>query len=267
MTATGAERRVADGLSVRDDGAVVRLVLDGPDGHPLGPDLLDALAREVRRHAEAGAARALVVTGAGGCFSRGRHNPVEEIGTSEDVRSRRALVRAAGALFHVLAAAPVPIVAAVEGPAVGIGCALVTACDLAYATRDATFELPELDLGLAPFLALAAGLRTGRPADVLDLLCRRATLDADGARRIGLVNHVAEDPADLRATVGDVAARLGRQSADVVHDLKRLTRAAQGNETLLATGEAMLARFILQLELDRPVPPDGGAPPSTKGPR
>ena len=113
-----------------------------------------------------------------------------------------------------------PLIAAVEGPALGGGFEIVLACDLVVAARDASFGLPEVKRGLVP---TCGGLfRTPRalPLNVArEMLLTGDRLDPERAYALGLVNVVAEPGAavDRRARAGgtDLHGRTGRRAASL----------------------------------------------------
>ncbi|SDA25443.1 Enoyl-CoA hydratase/carnithine racemase [Methylobacterium sp. UNC378MF] len=126
--------------------------------------------------------RALVLTGAGECFTAG--NDLKDF---QDVETGGA---SPGLTFlRTLRACPIPVVAAVEGHAVGIGTTLLLHCDLAYAGGGARFRLPFTALGLSPeggssyLLPLVAGAK--RAAELLML---GEPFTAEEAAAAGLVN-------------------------------------------------------------------------------
>jgi len=104
--------------------------------------------------------RALIITGAEGHFSAGLDikpdNPllarVLPVVQGKDADGARALVRELKAVNDLVAGFPAPTIAAIEGACVGIGMELALACDLRVASREATFALPEVRLGLVPDL-------------------------------------------------------------------------------------------------------------------
>ena len=141
---------------------------------------LDALRAAVEKLAAA-EVRVLVVTGRGTSFCSGA-----DLGGVYGDGFRVALY---GAL-RTITALPVPVIAAVNGPAIGAGTQLAIACDLRVASPSATFAVPTARNGLAvdPWtirrLALLAG---GGPARALLLGCE--SLDAEAAHRCGLADR------------------------------------------------------------------------------
>jgi enoyl-CoA hydratase/carnithine racemase len=151
------------------------------------------------------AIRAITITGSGDSFTSGNdladflaRPPADE--ASPVMRFLAAIARAAK-----------PIVAGVNGLAVGVGTTMLLHCDLVYAAEGASFQLPFVDLGLVPeagstlLLPLLAGYH--RAAELM-LLGER--FDARAAREIGLVNAVcpaADLDALLRARAAVLAAK------------------------------------------------------------
>jgi enoyl-CoA hydratase/carnithine racemase len=129
-------------------------------------------------------ARAVVITGAGSSFCAGA-----DLGTVYDAAFRDALYGMLAAVTEV----PVPVLAAVNGPAVGAGAQLALACDLRVAAPEATFAIPAARLGIAvnPWtirrLALLAGTGTAQA-----MLIGAETLDAPAALRCGLASRLGD---------------------------------------------------------------------------
>jgi enoyl-CoA hydratase len=148
----------------------------------------DALRDAVGQQAAAGA-RAIVITGAGSTFSAGA-----DLGAAYDEAFRDALY----AMLAAITEASVPVLAAVNGPAIGAGTQLAIACDLRIAAPAAAFAIPTARLGLAvnpwTIRRLAALCGTGTAQAVL-IGCD--TLDADRALRCGLASRAGDRNAAL----------------------------------------------------------------------
>ncbi len=153
--------------------------------------LVDAVAELLGR-----GVRALVVTGAGSSFCSGA-----DFGEVHTDGFRDAL----HAALHAVRAAPVPTVAAVNGPAIGAGTQLAIACDLRIADAGAVFGVPAAQLGVAvdPWtLHRLAQLAGGGTARAVALSCDR--LDAGLAHARGLVDRLGDRDAAL-AWAADLA--------------------------------------------------------------
>jgi enoyl-CoA hydratase/carnithine racemase len=177
----------AAGLVVRREGPVLHLVLSRPERrNALDRPTLEAIEGACR---SPGTARAVVIAGEGASFCAGADvAELAEPGARADrVADTLRLHRALLAARHC----PVPTVAAVQGHALGAGCALAACADVVVASPDARFGLPEVRVGVAP--AVVVGFiaeRVGRgPLGRLALL--GSTLNAEEAMACGLVDHVA----------------------------------------------------------------------------
>lgn len=182
-------------------------------------DVLEEIHRDDGVHAT-------VITGAGRAFSAGRdlketaerdaaglpRDPtVEEIGY-DVLALRRALARS-----------PKPWIAAVNGPAMGGGFERALDADIRIASTAARFGSPEVARGIVASYAVHH-LPTLVPlGEALHLLLTGETLDAEGARRIGLAREVVE-PADLLPRAVEVATRIARQAPLAVRATKAVVQ-------------------------------------------
>ena len=140
-----------------------------------------------------------------------------------------------------------PFVAAVTGPAVGIGTTMLLHCDLAYAGASAKFQLPFVNLGLCPeaasSLLLPALAGHVRAAEILLL---GESFGADKALEIGLVNAVLPDAGVLEHALGQ-ARKLAAQPSASVQLTKRLMKRAQAalvEQTMLEEGRHFRMRLL-----------------------
>ncbi len=133
------------------------------------------------------AVRAVVICGAEGCFTAG--NDLQDFLTHQDPTAPRP----AHGLLQALAAATVPLIAAVDGPAVGIGTTLLLHCDFIYATPTARFSLPFVNLGLCPEAGSSLLLQrlVGYPR-AAELLMLGEPFDGAAAHAMGLVTALCE---------------------------------------------------------------------------
>ena len=209
-------------------GAEARLTLShGAAGNALTlPDIRQA--REAI--AQAGArpeVRVLRICAEGEKFCVGRApegGPPSGQPTSEDLRAR--LIAPILDLYRALHALDIVSVAQVQGDAHGLGCALVSACDIAVASRTARFSLPEMTKDLPPTLALSALGRKVPPKVAASMVLGLATLSADDAVRAGIVGEVVE-PAELTGRVDEIVAHIGARHPVALATVKRYLRAAQ----------------------------------------
>src|SRR5678816_2065660 len=123
-------------------------------------------------------------------------------------------------VMDVIAALPVPVVAAVNGFALGGGCELALACDFIYASENAKFGLPEVSLGVLPGFGGTQRLTrlVGR-ARAKELIFTGDIIDAAKAKEIGLVLHVLPLP-QLLGHARAVLERIGKRGPLAVRRAK-----------------------------------------------
>ncbi len=170
-------------VRVRDDGVVVRLVLDRPPVNVLDAAALDDLLGAVV-WARARAPRIVVLSGAGRSFCAG-----VDVADHTAERIANALPRFHDVIRGLLAL-PCPVVAVVHGAVLGGGCELALACDIVLARGDARLGQPEIRLGVfPPVAAVLLPQRIGR-ARAIELILTGRTLTAEEALAYGLVTAV-----------------------------------------------------------------------------
>ena len=197
------------------------------------PEKLNALNRAVVREIAAAARRAIeneacgviVVTGSGEkAFVAGAD--IAEM-SSLDPREAEAFSHELSDSFAVLERSPKPVIAAVNGFALGGGCELALACHLRIAADTARFGQPEVGLGLIPGAGGTQRLpRLVGQGRALDLILTGDAIDAAEALRIGLVERVVPG-AELRPSVGAYAAKLlGRSGVALARALEAVVTGA-----------------------------------------
>jgi enoyl-CoA hydratase len=197
-----------DNLLIERDGSVLVVTINRPS--VLNALNAATLAELERAMAEAGrddGVRAVVLTGAGEkSFVAGAD--INELAVQTPVGGREH-ARRGQALFTRIERLGKPVIAAINGFALGGGCELAMACTLRLASETAKFGQPEINLGLIPGYAGSQRLpRLVGRGRALELLLTGAQITAEEAQRIGLVNRVV--PA---ARLLDEARTLARQLA------------------------------------------------------
>jgi enoyl-CoA hydratase len=179
---------------------IARITVNRPDKlNALNAIVIAELGDAVTRIETDSAVRGVIVTGAGGkAFVAGAD--INEL-TEQGATGGRARAVAGQQVFRRLERCGKPVIAAVNGFALGGGCELAMACHLRVASENAKFGQPEVKLGIAPGYGGTVRLpRLIGKARALELLLTGEMIDATEAHRIGLVNRVV--PADrlLRET-------------------------------------------------------------------
>ncbi len=204
---------------------VATIELNRPDAlnawnKQLGVDLLAAL----RQVAEDDAARAVVITGAGRAFSSGAdlRDTTGELTPDGRPDVRKRLDECYHPIMLAVRELPKPVVAAVNGAAVGIGCSLALCCDLIVAAESAYFLLAFVNIGLVPdggsslFVPARVGIAR---ASELAMLGER--LPATQALEWGLINRAVAD-GELERETTALAARLAAGPTRSYAGAKRL---------------------------------------------
>jgi enoyl-CoA hydratase len=179
------------------------------------------------------AARVIVITG-GVADVFIRHYDVGELSAASDRLAGSSPPQPApgaragggfGALTDLIAAAPKPVIAAINGLCMGGGFELSLACDMRIAGRDVTsIGLPETRVGIFPGGGGTQRLpRVIGEARALEMILRGLVVDGPRAGEIGLVHEVADDPL---ARALEIAAELATRGPEGLAQAKRLTRAA-----------------------------------------
>jgi enoyl-CoA hydratase len=182
-------------LEIRDGVAV--MTVNRPDKlNALNAEVFSALEAALTRIETDAAIRGVIVTGAGGkAFVAGAD--IGEMAGQAPVGAE-ARARRGHAAFRRLERCGKPVVAAVNGFALGGGCELAMACHLRVASRTAKFGQPEVKLGIAPGYGGTVRLpRLVGRGRALDILLTARMVEADEALRIGLCDRVVEPDAVL----------------------------------------------------------------------
>jgi len=166
------------------------------------------------------AARVVVLTGAGEkAFCAG--GDLGGFTTDASAAEQHAARGQLGEVFRAMQSIATPVIARVNGPALGGGYGLMLAADLAVAAEDATVGTPEIDVGLWPHIITAVIQRNVPRKIALEMMLTGRRIDAAEAARWGIVNRVVprtdldaavDDLVEVLAAKSPVVLRLGKQS-------------------------------------------------------
>jgi enoyl-CoA hydratase len=200
-----------ESILIARDGAVATLTLHRPAVlNALNAELLDRLEAALAALDADDAIRAVIITGSGErAFAAGAD--IAELAQLASSAGGAALARRGQRVTMQIGRLRAPVIAAVNGFALGGGCELALACDIRIASENAKFGQPEVNLGLLP--GYGGTQRTARllGTGAAMLLCTTgAIIDAAEALRIGLVQRVVPLAGlldEARAIAGAIAAK------------------------------------------------------------
>jgi methylglutaconyl-CoA hydratase len=217
-------------LRVERDGPFARVTLDRPEARNAFnaeliaalDDAFGALAAEPPERL-----RGVVLAGEGATFSAGADIGWMRAAMSLSVEENERDAAAMLAMFEAIEACPVPVIARVQGAALGGGMGLCAAADVVLATADATFGFTETKLGIVPAVISTFVLPKIGESHARALFTTGQRFDADRARRIGLVHEVVADDAALDRGVAVIVDELRSAGPTAIREAKALARAVR----------------------------------------
>jgi methylglutaconyl-CoA hydratase len=212
-------------LRIDRDGAVLRVAMARPERrNAFDASLIDELAAAF---AAVGDARAVVLTGDGPSFSAGAD--VEWMRSSVDLSFEENVADALRlrAMLETIDGCPTPVVARVQGHALGGGCGLVACCDVVVAEPSTLFAFSEVKLGIVPAVISPFALAKIGTSAARRWFVTGERFTADVALRIGLIHEVA---GDLDAAAENILGELLSAGPDATRAAKHLARSAQSAE-------------------------------------
>jgi len=229
-------------IDVQADGPLRIITLNRPDALNAVNDALHVgLARVWDEISEDPEARAAVLTGAGRAFSAGGDfNYLDELRRDEALRTKT--IKHGRDLVIGMVRCRVPVIAAVNGPAVGLGCSLAALSDVVYMSEKAHFADPHVQIGLVA----ADGGPLVWPSQISLLQAKEFALtgtriNAQRAVELGLANHVVEDPVAEAIACAKKILDLPQQAVEAT---KRLLNIPLERSVLEALNYANLAEYV-----------------------
>ena len=236
-------------LSEMDARGIVTLTLNDPETRNAISDLpmVEALIAAVEEADRNPAARVVILTGAGSTFSSGGNiKKMGENGGLNDAlpaQTRQNYRRGIQRIPLAFEALEIPVIAAVNGPAIGAGCDLTLMCDLRIAGQSAKFAESFVKLGIVPgdggawLLPRVVGF-----SKACEMALTGDLLGANEALKIGLVSQIVPDD-ELMVSARTLALRIAANPTHAVRMTKRLLRQAgqQRLDTILEMSAALQA--------------------------
>jgi enoyl-CoA hydratase/carnithine racemase len=225
-------------------GGICILTLAGTDGDGyLTTEGLHQLAATMRGLATQDGLRVLVVRGNNGMFCRGRIGAKGLIRASDVAEDLRAILQVNDAMD----ALPVPVVAAVEGEALGFGFGLTAQSDYAVAAEDAVLALPEMSHGLPPLIVLSYLYRFVPYKRAFELAISSRRIGAAEAREAGVVTEIVPTGQAVARAMA-VAQDMTRQDVQSVALLRRFSRHTAGVHSAHLSEHAVSVMSVLLSE-------------------
>lgn len=219
QTASIGKRHISQYIQSRRDGFVQVLRIARPDKkNALTADMYAALADGIAAAEADRNVRAIALLGSHGVFCAG--NDIGDFLSNPPHDADAPVIR----YLLALARSTVPLVAGVDGDAVGIGTTTLLHCDLVLVTARARLRLPFVNLGLVPEAGSTLLLpRIMGHVRAAELIMMADPFDGARAVELGIANHVVP-PEALEDTVMDLAHRLAGQPPTAMREAKRLLK-------------------------------------------
>jgi methylglutaconyl-CoA hydratase len=241
-------------LRIEQDGGVLRIAMARPERrNAFDAALIDELASAF---ADVGDAQAVLLTGDGPSFSAGAD--VEWMRSSVDLSFEENIADALRlrAMLDAIDGCPAPVVARVQGHALGGGCGLVACCDVVVAEPSAIFAFSEVKLGIVPAVISPFALAKIGTSAARRWFVTGERFTAEVALRIGLIHEVADDvDAAVDAIIGELLTA-GPEAARAAKQLARAAQSAEATAHLIAThrtsaeGQEGLRAFLEKRKAD-----------------
>lgn len=211
-TSTALEGAVTTNISVTRDGGILTVLVDRPPVNSLSFDMFDQLRTTFHRIREDESARVVLLRTAGEKAWVAGNDVTEFVDLTYDTATDGlARVRTA---FNAVYDCPVPVIALMDGAAVGSGLCLASVCDVRIATRGTTIALPEINVGVLGGSKHAMRLLTQGTTRMMMYTGRR--LDAERAWQLGFVDELVEDTAALTAAGAQLAEEIAAKAPPAI---------------------------------------------------
>ncbi len=205
------------------EGTVGRLVIDRPDKlNAMSIDMVESLEAAVRDVVEGDPVRCVVITGVSPkCFCVGSDlKQLSELNSG----SAGSFLRKTHAALRAVRDIPVPVIARIQGPCMGVGMELAAACDFRLAAANAVFSMPKVKIGIPSVIEAALVARIVGRGRASWLMLTGENIDARRAYDWGFVEDVGDDEAALDGAVKQAVDGILESGHLAVCSQKRLLR-------------------------------------------
>ncbi|MEQ6203338.1 enoyl-CoA hydratase [Sulfitobacter sp. HNIBRBA2951] len=232
---------MSENITIRTADRVTTMTISRPaKRNAITQDMYASMADALEEYARSDDSRTFVITGAEDYFTSGNDLQDFVMGARSD--GVPPVIR----FLTAVSTCPKPLIAAVNGPAIGVGVTMLLHCDLIIASDTATFSTPFVQLGLVPEAASSLLLpATVGMAVANDMFLANRVLDADEAVRFGLVSRLYSFE-DLIVETSKIAKQLADAAPTAMRKTKSLIR--HGQEQMTAQMEKESVLFAEQLK-------------------
>jgi methylglutaconyl-CoA hydratase len=204
------------------EAGIARITLNRPERrNALDQELLTEIRGALRVAALDGSVRVVVVTGSGKDFCSGMDLRTFADDASGDLAKFQTEARNMAGLLLDMRRHPRPIVAAVQGRALGGGCGIATAADMVLASDSAQFGYPEINIGFVPAIVMALLRRLVSERRAFELIATGESISAQTALDYGMINRVFAADTFERET-GEFVSHLASKSTSALTLSKQL---------------------------------------------
>lgn len=234
-------------LLVDEADGVVTVSLNRPDVANAFNDELIAEAIDLFQSIGERNARVVVLGGAGANFCAGADlgwmSKMVSYTRDENIRDSSLLAK----MYALINQCALPLIARVQGAAIGGGVGLVSVADVAIASRETKFGLSEVKLGILPAVISPYVIAKIGETHARSLFLTGERFDAERAMRIGLVHRLADDATGLDAAVNETIAQIRTSGPQAVRECKKLVAHVASHslaDSVPYTIEAIAARRV-----------------------
>ncbi|MGC1778336.1 MAG: enoyl-CoA hydratase/isomerase family protein [Xanthobacteraceae bacterium] len=211
-------------ILTKQDGPILRVTLNQPDrGNAVSDEMVAELTRIIEAVDETSSV--VVLRGAGKDFCVGRAAMGQRPPSEPDAYERRSFSDVVFNCYGAMRNAKVPIIAAVQGRALGFGCAIAAACDITLASDQAVFQVPEMAHNILPTMVMSSFVdRVPRKA-IGYLVYSTAEITPERALSFGIVSDVVP-PDKLDAAVEALCAAILKAPRPAILGVKEYVKTA-----------------------------------------
>ncbi|NKB32415.1 MAG: crotonase/enoyl-CoA hydratase family protein [Pseudomonadales bacterium] len=225
---------------------IALLVLNRPDKrNSMIPEFWDDLPRLIKQIDEDSLARVIVISSTGPHFSAGMDVSVfgSSVSSSEEPATQAKLDRLKGAkfldtvkylqqTFSCLDDCRIPVLAAIQGGAIGGSVDLITACDMRYMSEDAFLTIFEINIGMTADVGTFPRITRLLPEGIVkELAYTGRQMGAQEAKALGIVNEVYPDQETMLQGVMAIAAEIANKAPLAIYGSKRIINYARDHST------------------------------------